>query len=118
MELDALADAWRKRIAEEKQRLQSQANEMRTRAQKAAKALIEEFGVKEVWLFGSLAKEPRHEGFDVDLAVSGLPPGRHFAALARACEIVGRPVDLVALETAPPAMVRSIRQRGVRIHGQ
>lgn len=115
MDVDALAHAWKRRLEEEATRLEAASNEARAKAGDAAAALCGELGAREVWLFGSLVDGPRHAAFDVDLAATGIPPERHFAAIARASQIVGRPVDLVALETAPPALAQRIRTRGIRL---
>lgn len=77
--------------------------------------LRNEFGVDEVWLFGSLASEPRHDAFDIDLAVSGLRPDQYFAALARVSDVVGGPVDLVTLETCNERVRRIVAATGRRI---
>jgi predicted nucleotidyltransferase len=118
MDIDELARAWRTRLAEEASELRGQAARARERARAAARVLVEDFGAREVWLFGSLAAEPKHARFDVDLAASGVRSDQHFAAMARVSEIVGRPVDLVSLETASPSLVRAIQRRGVRLDGR
>lgn len=60
-----------------------------------------ELGAKEVYVFGSATTGRMRQDSDVDLAVGGLPPEVFFAALAEAMQIVGRPVDLLALERHP-----------------
>jgi predicted nucleotidyltransferase len=46
------------------------------------KYLEERFGVKAVYIFGSVRGDtPFHEGSDIDIAVEGLPPERYFEAL-------------------------------------
>ena len=69
--------------------------------ERAARALRAD-GAREVYVFGSAAAEGPREGSDVDLAVSGLPPGVFFAAMARAGDILGRPLDLVDLDEDSP----------------
>ena len=115
MDVQRLAEAWRRRFQEEEARLFEQAARARERAGVAARALADEFGASGVWLFGSLAWGPLHAGSDVDLAVRGVPADRHFAALARACEIVGGPVDLVPLETCAESLRRRVLAHGVRL---
>ena len=99
MELETLAHAWRGRTARRRERRLRRAEAARQAAREAAAVLRREFEVEEVWLFGSLLGEPRHDGFDIDLAVRGLRPERYYAALARVSEPIARPVHLVTLET-------------------
>lgn len=77
--------------------------------------LRDEFGVAEVWLFGSLASDPVHDDFDVDLAVRDLQPEQYFSALARVSELVGEPVDLVTLETSSERVRKAVATGGKRI---
>ena len=70
---------------------------LRQRLKQAAEAL-KEAGAKEVYVFGSAARGELDEWSDVDLAVSGLPPEVFFAAMAKAHDILGRPLDLVDLD--------------------
>ncbi len=83
-------------------------------ARKAAKLLKSEFGAKEVILFGSLA---RRVGFtlwsDIDQAVRGIPSEKFFAAFGAIEHIdVNFRIDLVELETCPPALLKSIEKDG------
>ncbi|NOX55835.1 MAG: nucleotidyltransferase domain-containing protein [Planctomycetes bacterium] len=59
-------------------------------------------GAREVYLFGSASRGAASPGSDIDLAVSGLPPARFFAAMAQARRIVRRSVDLVDLDEPSP----------------
>lgn len=79
--------------------------------------LAAEFGATEVWLYGSLVWGRPHVRSDVDLAVRGVPRDRHYAALARACEIIGAPVDLVDLGSCPPSLAARIVSQGTKLHG-
>ncbi len=115
MDLDTLTLAWRARRAQQLRDRQHQADVARAAARQTARMLREEFGAEEVWLFGSLIDGPRHEDFDVDLAVSGIAPERYFSALARASELVGRSVDLMPLETCDDRRRRRVLDTGERI---
>lgn len=66
-----------------------------------AAARLVERGASSVYLFGSMSTGRAREDSDVDLAVAGLPPQIFFAALAEVTRIIGRPVDLLALERHP-----------------
>jgi predicted nucleotidyltransferase len=74
--------------------------ELLERIRLAAARLVER-GASSVYLFGSMTTGRAREDSDVDLAVVGLPPQIFFAALAEATRIIGRPVDLLALERHP-----------------
>lgn len=88
----------------------------RQRAQEIARAcarlLKEEFGAREVYVFGSLAgQSPWHSRSDLDLAVEGLAPEVYFRALSalRALVPEDMEVDLVTLEDAPRELVARIK---------
>jgi predicted nucleotidyltransferase len=74
--------------------------ELRTRILAAAQCL-RAHGATEVYLFGSARTDQMRDDSDVDLAVTELPPGAFFRAMAEASRIVGRHVDLLALERYP-----------------
>ena len=85
-----------------------------TAARKAAKLLREEFGAKEVILYGSLA---RRVGFtrwsDIDLASRGIPSGKFYAAMDTVLYLNPEfKIDLVEIETCTPAMLKSIENEG------
>ena len=72
--------------------------ELETCIRRAAEVL-KSFGAKEVYLFGSAATGQMDEHSDIDLAVTGLPPGVFFTAWAKAVrEFPGREMDLVDLD--------------------
>jgi len=71
--------------------------QFRDRIQEAAQ-LLRKRGATAVYLFGSVVHGTLREDSDVDLAVTGLPPEVFFRAMAEAARIIGRPVDLVALD--------------------
>jgi predicted nucleotidyltransferase len=73
---------------------------LRIRIREAAQRLRER-GAVAVYLFGSARSGRMREDSDVDLAVSKLPAETFFRAMAEASRIVGRPVDLLALEQLP-----------------
>ncbi len=67
-----------------------------------AGAVLKAAGAREVYVFGSAAADSLHESSDVDLPVSGLPPGRFFEAMSKAQDALGRPLDLIDLDDAGP----------------
>jgi predicted nucleotidyltransferase len=85
-------------------------------AQQAAEAcerlLKEQFGVRRVYLFGSLAGQgPWHSHSDIDLAVEGLPPEKYFRALSGLWDLLpeGVELDLITLEDASPELAARIK---------
>ncbi|MFC1525918.1 hypothetical protein ACFL6X_03790 [Candidatus Latescibacterota bacterium] len=78
MELGALAESWRRRNEQQQEARLHLADGVPAAARTGAAVL-------------------RHDAFDVDLAVRGLPRERYFSALSRVSDVVGRTVDLVPL---------------------
>jgi predicted nucleotidyltransferase len=88
----------------------------RQQAQQAAEVCIrvlkEQFGVRQVYLFGSLAgQSPWHSRSDIDLAVEGLAPDKYIPALSTLWGLLpeGLELDLITLETAPPELVARVK---------
>jgi predicted nucleotidyltransferase len=64
-----------------------------------AAEVLESFGAKEVYLFGSAASDEMREDSDIDMAVCGLAPEVFFTAWAKAVrEFPGREMDLINLD--------------------
>ena len=59
-------------------------------------------GACEIYVFGSASRGVIHEGSDLDLAVSGLPPAAFYRMGARVSDLLGRMVDLVDLDVSTP----------------
>lgn len=78
---------------------------------RAAAVLLRDMGASEVFVFGSAARNQLRPESDVDIAVRGLPPARLFAAVSKATDALGRPVDLVDLNDPTPT-VRYILDTG------
>lgn len=78
---------------------------------KKAATVLRAQGAREVYLFGSLAREDWHADSDVDLAVEGLPPHVFFAATARAADMTDRPLDVISLDQPTP-FTRHLRVSG------
>jgi predicted nucleotidyltransferase len=74
-------------------------------------AILREMGATAVYVFGSATTGKQRPDSDLDVAVTGLPPSRYFAAVSKASEIAGRPVDLVDLDDDTP-LVRFLRSSG------
>ncbi len=75
------------------------------------------FGIRRVFLIGSLA----HEAYlsthsDVDLAVEGLTGDAYWEAWRVTEEMIAdRPVDLIDMETAGESMLRTIHRYGMEL---
>lgn len=74
-----------------------------------------EFGVHQVWLFGSMVSpQGVHPESDIDLAVWGLSRDRYCEAVGTLlCEVSGFNVDLIMLETAQLSLLECIRRQGI-----
>lgn len=88
----------------------------RREAESIARLLVEEFGAKRVWLFGSLATG---KGFrrnsDIDLAVEGLDPIQFFRAVGKALQLSSFAVDLKPFEALSPEAQQRILAEGKAI---
>lgn len=107
----------RRRTCDRQQQMYQRQQAGLTQAKAAAELLKQEFGVKDVLLFGSLLMlELVHPDSDIDLAVWGLNHDRYCEALGTLlCTTKGFNVDLVMLETAPSSLLDCITTQGVRL---
>ena len=107
----------RQREAQERQALLLRAQRARTLAQQAAQLLKEQFGVRQVILFGSLARgDFFHQRSDIDLAVDGLKSHDFWRAWS-AVDKLGREfeIDLVDFTMASSKLRLRIEQEGVEL---
>lgn len=107
-------DAIKKRRAKFSAEITNRRRRAMIAAHKAAKLLKTEFGANEVILFGSLARRGSFSLYsDIDLAVRGIAPEKFFAASAAIERVdVNFQIDLVELETCPPAVLKKIEKDG------
>lgn len=110
-------DAWRQRLAAEREQLRDRERAALAASRRCAQLLVGRFAARRVYLFGSLTGQTSAPfGFDsdVDLAVEGLTFESEPAALeALEAEMPpGLPLDLIHVETATPSTLRRIRARG------
>jgi len=84
--------------------------ELRAAIERAA-AVLKNLGAREVYVFGSAATGTMREGSDVDLAVSGLPDGLFFRAMADAGDALGRELDMIDLDDDNP-FTRYLKEEG------
>lgn len=59
-------------------------------------------GAREIYVFGSAAKDTSSTGSDLDVAVSGLPPSVFYRMGDRISDLIGRSVDLIDLDVNTP----------------
>jgi predicted nucleotidyltransferase len=64
----------------------------------AAISMLKDYGAREIYLFGSMARGVADEQSDWDFAVRGLPSDRYFAVLGELLTRLHRRCDLVDLQ--------------------
>jgi len=79
-------------------RAQPLVREVRSRLSTESRALVERFGARRVWLFGSFARGNPTDRSDVDIAVEGIAARDHFRAMAALARSLRRTVDLIRIE--------------------
>lgn len=87
---------------------------MKRKIERAAAAL-KSYGAREVYIFGSLAEGTFTRHSDVDMAVTGLPPGVFFSAMSDAHEILMRPFDLIDLDDGS-LFSEYLKKEGLLLH--
>jgi len=108
-------EAWRKRLSQEECERRMRARWLRELAHACARRLVQDFGARKVYLFGSLLREDVvHARSDIDLAVEGLEGGSYFAALSALWKLLpaGVELNLVPLEDAWPGLAERVRTEG------
>jgi predicted nucleotidyltransferase len=119
-DLSEYVDAWRTRLARRESERRIRVQQLREVARTCARRLVQDFGAREVYLFGSLLDaELTHERSDIDLAVEGLEGKLYFKALSAVWELlpVGVELDLVPLEQARPGLAERVKAEGVLLDG-
>ncbi|NOZ49225.1 MAG: nucleotidyltransferase domain-containing protein [Chloroflexi bacterium] len=113
--------AWKQRHEREQAASLARATSAEGVAQRCAQLLADGYGVKRVWLFGSLLHhESFHAKSDIDLAVEGLSERKYFEALARMYELAppGLEIDLVVMESAQFSLKEHILSSGRILYEQ
>lgn len=108
--------AWKKRAVRAQARLERWRERALVDARRLAGVLGREFGVKRVYLFGSLLSGEVNPHSDIDLAVEGLSPAVYYRAWARLERETDIPVDLVDLARAAPSLVERVQSEGVLLY--
>lgn len=112
------AKAWRKRQRNEERKRVKRLQQARETAEKLAEMLVQNYGAKEVWLFGSLTRSSSfHRNSDIDLAAAGLPAQEFFRILAELNATTEFAVDLIDLDACPSWLATAIRKEGRLLGG-
>jgi predicted nucleotidyltransferase len=109
-------EAWRRRLAREASEQQHQARRLRGVAQACAQRLVQDFGARKVYLFGSLLQDDLVlDRSDIDLIVEGLEGRLYFKALQELRRLLpaGVELDLVLLESSWPGLAERVKTEGV-----
>lgn len=109
-------EAWRERLARRQSGQQMRVQHLREVARACAQRLVQDFGARKVYLFGSLLEGGlAHDRSDIDLAVEGLEGKLYFKVLRDVWRLLpaGVELDLVLLEQAWPGLAERVRTEGV-----
>jgi len=91
--------AWRKRAKSSRDADNRRAQEAYEAARRCAETLVDKFGARRVYLFGSLAEGMFKRASDIDLVVEGLNPVLFFKAYVEISDLAGKfNVDLIPFE--------------------
>ena len=107
--------SYKKRQAAERKKLDERFERAWEIAWRGADLLRSQFGAEKVVVFGSLTnRELFHIRSDVDLAVWGLSDEDYWQALGVLFDMSGEfSIDLVAVESAPERICRTIETEGI-----
>jgi predicted nucleotidyltransferase len=97
---------------QQKQQKQSLQDRALAEARQIARALIEEYHAKTVYVFGPLSYGEFREGMSIELAVEGLPPEMFAGALAYVKQEDAFTFELTELAQVDSWTRRSIVQKG------
>lgn len=109
-------EAWRGRLARQASEQQMRARCLREVARTCAQRLVQDFGARKVYLFGSLLEDDLvHDWSDIDLVVEGLEGRLYFKALRDVGGLLptGVELDLVLLESSWPGLIERVQAEGV-----
>lgn len=112
--IESYKAAWQKRFKEDEERLKRKAEQAKKTVIEMSRVLVEKFGAKRVWLFGSLIEGFFWKGSDIDLAVEGLSSEVYFAALSEIWGLLpsAMELDLIPLEDAYESLRERILKKG------
>jgi len=115
---DDYVAGWKRRLSANKARRNLRVQEALSAAQRCAHLLYENYGVRKVYLVGSLNEPERfHDKSDIDLVVDGLPPRLYFRAVAELWRLLppGMELDLIPFEDADSELRERVVKEGVTL---
>jgi len=83
---------------------------------KTAVDILKEYGVKRIFLFGSVAKSKHRSHSDIDLACEGISPERFFKVLGELLSRTGGSIDLVDIKEVKDTLRKRIEREGILIY--
>lgn len=110
--MDKYVEYWRRRQDERQRQNRQLAKQARSDLEAVIAALVQEYDVKQIVLFGSLARGRFAHGSDVDLAVEGIPPREFFAAMALANRLTPLWIYLKPMEDLEPHFRERVFETG------
>jgi predicted nucleotidyltransferase len=101
------------------EKLEAKRQHLMSLAKKCAKLLKEKYGVKRVFLIGSLVYGIVHDKSDIDLVVEGLPPKEYIKALVDLSDLLQWRVEvnLIPFEDAFESLKKKTLKKGKLIYG-
>lgn len=107
-------EVWKKRAIERQKELAQRKEKAAHEAMRLVRILVQEYGVQQVYVFGSLVQDDSFltETSDIDLAVYGLDPKLYFRALGRIQDATKFGVDLVTMESCSDSLREAILKEG------
>ena len=114
-DVEQAAEALRCRAQQKLVARQTLAKSTREALIEVVRVLRDDFDVRSVFVFGSLATGSFTEESDVDLAIEGLGESRTYQAERCVLSILQVPVDLLRFEELDPRFAEAIRAEGERL---
>lgn len=115
--LNNYVDWHRRQVLKEEERQSQLLHLLRVKAREIMLALVKNYNVEKVYLFGSVAVGNITELSDIDIAVMGLDEEKYLAAYGVLEELAAPfAVDLVLLETATDTLRARIEREGVVLY--
>jgi len=118
LEFESYLSAWKRRLELEKEEERRLAQEALSTARYLSRVLIEKYGARRVYLFGSLALYLKglrsfKRSSDIDLAVEMLPKDRYFPILREINRLSKFEVDLIDINDCPDVLRELILKEGI-----
>jgi predicted nucleotidyltransferase len=113
---DSFVDYWKRQQAIRQRQGRQLAREARRDLARIAQVLKENYDVRQIILFGSLAKKQFTAESDIDLAVTGLAPEDFFTAYAEINRLSRFRIDLKPTERLHPHFRRRAVSQGEIIY--